>query len=80
MAFKNENKTVNDAIAALGLKICTREELEKIIDRIVADNKVQIEKLGKNVFGLIMGSVMKEVRGKATPELVNELVRKKVNQ
>jgi len=77
---KNENKTVNDAIAALGLKMCTREELEKIIDRIVADNKVQIEKLGKNVFGLIMGSVMKEVRGKATPELVNELVRKKVNQ
>jgi len=77
---KNENQTVNDAIAALGLKMCTREDLEKIVDRIMVDNKVQVEKLGKNAFGLIMGSVMKEVRGKASPELVNEIVRKKVNQ
>jgi glutamyl-tRNA(Gln) amidotransferase subunit E len=77
---KNENKTGLDAIAALGLKMFSCEELEKVIERILAANKPQVEGLGKNAFGLIMGLVMKEVRGKASPEVVKELVKKKLNQ
>ena len=75
---KNEDKTVPDAVVALGFKMFTETELSAIIDRIVAANKVQIEKLGKNALGMLMGAVMKEVRGKASPDLVSVLLKKAV--
>jgi Asp-tRNA(Asn)/Glu-tRNA(Gln) amidotransferase B subunit len=56
----------------------TEAELAPIIDRIVAANKAQIEKLGKNAFGMLMGAVMKEVRGKASPELVGKMLRERL--
>ena len=75
---KKEGKTVGDAIAALGLKMFTEADLKPIIDRIIATNKAQIEKLGKNAQGMLMGAVMKEVRGKANPELVAKLLRERL--
>jgi len=75
---KNENKTVQDAIAALGLKMFMEADLALFIDRIIAANKHQIEKLGKNAFGMLMGTTMKEVRGKANPELVSRLLRERL--
>jgi glutamyl-tRNA(Gln) amidotransferase subunit E len=75
---KNEGKTVQDAIAALGLKMFTEKDLAPIVDRIIAANKKQIEKLGKNAYGMLMGATMKEVRGKANPELVAKLLRERL--
>ena len=75
---KNENKTVQDAVAALGLKMFTEADLAPIIDRIIASNKQQIKKLGKNAQGMLMGVTMKEVRGKANPELVARLLRERL--
>jgi glutamyl-tRNA(Gln) amidotransferase subunit E len=75
---KNENKTVQDATVALSLKMFTETDLELIIDRIITANKPIIEKNGKNAFGMIMGMVMKEVRGKANPELVNNILKQKL--
>lgn len=72
---KNMDKTVQDATAALGLKMFTEADLAPVIDRIIAANKAQIEKLGKNAFGMLMGAVMKEMRGKANPDLVAKLLR-----
>jgi glutamyl-tRNA(Gln) amidotransferase subunit E len=76
---KNEGKTVADATEALGLKMFTEADLSPIIDRIVAANTAQIEKLGKNAFGMLMGAAMKEVRGKANPELVSKLLRQRLS-
>jgi len=75
---KNEGKTFADATQALGLKMFTEAELAPIIDRIVAVNKAQIERLGKNAFGLLMGAAMKEVRGKASPDLVGRMLRERL--
>jgi glutamyl-tRNA(Gln) amidotransferase subunit E len=75
---KNEDKTVQDATAALGLKMFTETDLEHIIDQVIAANKPVIEKNGKGAFGMIMGIVMKEVRGKANPELVNKILKQKL--
>ncbi len=75
---KNEGKTVEDAVAALGLKMFTDADLAPVIDRIIAANKAQIEKLGKNAFGMLMGVAMKEVRGKANPDLVGKLLRERL--
>jgi glutamyl-tRNA(Gln) amidotransferase subunit E len=76
---QNMDKTLQDATAALGLKMLSEAELTPIIDRVIAANKAQIEKLGKNAFGMLMGAVMKEVRGKANPELVGKLLRERLN-
>jgi glutamyl-tRNA(Gln) amidotransferase subunit E len=75
---KNEGKTVQDAVSALGLKMFTEADLAPIIDRVVAANKQQIEKLGKGAYGILMGAVMKEVRGKAKPELVQKLLKERL--
>jgi glutamyl-tRNA(Gln) amidotransferase subunit E len=75
---KNEGKTLQDAISALGLKMFTEGDLAPIIDRIIAANKAQIEKLGKNAFGMLMGAAMKEVRGKASPDLVGKMLRERL--
>jgi glutamyl-tRNA(Gln) amidotransferase subunit E len=75
---KNEGKTVQDAINALGLKIFTEKELSPIIDHVITANKASVDKLGKNAFGLLMGATMKEVRGKANPELVGKLLRERL--
>jgi aspartyl-tRNA(Asn)/glutamyl-tRNA(Gln) amidotransferase subunit B len=53
-------------------------DLGSIIDRVVASNKQSIDKLGKNAYGMLMGAVMKEVRGKANPELVAKLLRERL--
>jgi glutamyl-tRNA(Gln) amidotransferase subunit E len=75
---KNEGKSVADAAESLGLKMLSREELERLVYRVIAENKPSIEKLGKGAFGLVMGLVMKEARGKASPELVSQLIKQKL--
>ncbi|MEM3566757.1 MAG: Glu-tRNA(Gln) amidotransferase subunit GatE [Candidatus Bathyarchaeia archaeon] len=75
---KNEEKTVKEAVESLGLKTLTKEELEKIIEGIIAKNKNLIEKSGAKAFGIIMGMVMKEVRGRANAETVSQLIKQKL--
>ena len=57
------------------------KELEKIIDKVVNDNqdKVKEYKSGKEkLFGFFVGQVMKISSGKANPQLVNEILKKKL--
>jgi glutamyl-tRNA(Gln) amidotransferase subunit E len=76
---KNAGKSTQQAAEALGLRMLSSEALEQLINRVIANNKAQIEKVGKGSFGLIMGLVMKEARGKANPETVSQLIKKKLN-
>ena len=55
--------------------------LEKIIDEIIAANPKQAEqyRAGKTtIIGFFVGQVMKVSKGQAQPELVNELLKKKL--
>jgi aspartyl-tRNA(Asn)/glutamyl-tRNA(Gln) amidotransferase subunit B len=57
------------------------KELETIIDKIVFDNKDKVTqyKSGKEkLFGFFVGQVMKLSGGKANPQLVNEILKKKL--
>ena len=57
------------------------KELEAIIDKILTVNKDKAEqyKSGKDkLFGFFVGQVMKESGGKANPQLVNEILKKKL--
>jgi aspartyl-tRNA(Asn)/glutamyl-tRNA(Gln) amidotransferase subunit B len=55
--------------------------LEKIIDEIVAANPKQVEQYRagkKTMVGFFVGQVMKASKGQANPQLVNELLSKKL--
>jgi glutamyl-tRNA(Gln) amidotransferase subunit E len=76
---KNEDKSVQNAIESLGLEQLTTNDIEKLIDQIIDENKKSMEKLSKSAtFGLIMGLVMKQARGKANPAFVSKLVKQKL--
>ena len=57
-------------------------ELEAIIQHIVDDNPQQVEQYrsGKDkVFGFFVGKVMKETKGKANPQQVNQILKQKLS-
>ena len=57
------------------------EELEKIVDKVINENqdKVKEFKSGKDkLFGFFVGQVMKISGGKANPQLVNDILKKKL--
>ena len=59
------------------------KELEKIIDVMISKNrdKVAQYKSGKEkLFGFFVGEVMKVSKGKANPQIVNEILKKKLNK
>ncbi len=54
--------------------------IEKVVDEIMAANPAQLEKAKANpkVAGWFVGQVMKATQGKANPQVVNEIVRRKL--
>ncbi|MEC7859192.1 MAG: Asp-tRNA(Asn)/Glu-tRNA(Gln) amidotransferase GatCAB subunit B, partial [Pseudomonadota bacterium] len=63
-------------------QISDEGELEKIIDKILAENTSQVEayKSGKDkLFGFFVGQVMKATQGKANPGLANKLLKNKLS-
>jgi aspartyl-tRNA(Asn)/glutamyl-tRNA(Gln) amidotransferase subunit B len=66
-----------------GLKQVTDSgAIEKIVDEVIAENpdNVAAYKGGKDkLFGFFVGQVLKKSGGKANPDMVNELLKKKLN-
>lgn len=75
---------VDDIIEKKGLKqITDTSAIEKIIDEIIANNPMQLAdyRSGKDkLFGFFVGLVMKATQGKANPQQLNELLKKKLAQ
>lgn len=56
-------------------------QLEAVVEKVMANNPKSVEDYrgGKEAaLGFLVGQVMKETRGKANPQLVNEILRKKL--
>lgn len=75
---QHEGSTVQEATRSIGLKMLSKEELERTIEQAIQTNRKLIEERGANAHGAIIGIVMKEVRGKADAALVSELVKQKL--
>jgi glutamyl-tRNA(Gln) amidotransferase subunit E len=75
---KNPQSNPDEAIAKLGLKMLSRKELELLIQRRIQGNLPSIEEKGERAEARLMGLVMGEVRGKADPKLVAEILRAKL--
>jgi glutamyl-tRNA(Gln) amidotransferase subunit E len=57
----------------------SRQELESVIHRIIADRSEFVKHKGRAALGPLMGVVMSEVRGAADGKTVSELLRKEID-
>ena len=75
-------KAPSDIIAEKGLaQVSDTGAIEAVVDDILAKNAGEVEKYRagkKQVFGFFVGQVMKAMKGKGNPTLVNELLKKKL--
>lgn len=75
-------KAPADIIAEKGLaQVSDTGAIEAVVDDILAKNAGEVEKYraGKTqVFGFFVGQVMRAMKGKGNPALVNELLKKKL--
>ncbi len=82
-AMWNDGGDADTIIEARGLKqISDSGALEKIIDDIIANNADQVAeyRAGKEkVFGFFVGQAMKASQGKANPQQLNELLKRKLS-
>jgi len=63
-----------------GLTLLSEAEVERIVEEIVQQNIEIIKAKGMGAMGMIMGRAMAKLRGKADGKLVNQLVRKKIQE
>jgi glutamyl-tRNA(Gln) amidotransferase subunit E len=77
---KDPRLSAREAAEKLGLTRVSREEAERIIDKIIADNIDAIKARGEKAYGLLMGRAMAVLRGRIEGKIVAEIVRRKLQE
>jgi len=76
----HENKSVREAMKSLGLKVISENELRAFVENVIEDNRSLIRERGDDGFGVFMGIIMKELRGKVDAALVSRVLREKLKE
>ena len=83
-AIKDTNQNAKEYVVSKGLiQISDSGAIETCIQKILDDNADQLAKYlsGKEqIFGFFVGQVMKEMKGKANPTIVNDVLKEKINK
>jgi glutamyl-tRNA(Gln) amidotransferase subunit E len=75
---QNPDKGVEEAIENLGLGMMSRDDLEEVIEEVLGE--LDTEGDPKRLFGQAMGRVMSSVRGKARPDVVSEMIKRRLKE
>ena len=78
MSGKSENVSI--AMQSTDVSSMDEAELDEILDKIIQNNMDLVKERGEHAVVTLMGIAMKEVRGKASGKMVNDLLRKKVSK
>ncbi len=78
--MSGKSKTTEEAMKNASIESVNEEELEKIIVDIVEKNEGIIKNQKERAVGPLMGIVMKELRGKASGEIINSLLLKNIKK
>ena len=78
--MSGKSKTVKEAIENTSIESISEESLEKIIEEIVEKNESIIKNQKERAMGPLMGIVMKELRGKASGEMINSILLKNIKK
>ncbi|MFB5647775.1 MAG: hypothetical protein ACE5RO_06525 [Candidatus Nitrosomaritimum yanchengensis] len=73
-----ESKTIEEAMKNASIETINQMELEEILEKIVKNNKEIIENQKERSVGPLMGIAMKELRGKASGEIINTILLQKI--
>ncbi len=76
----NVNMGVEDALKALNIRLLTREELEEVVDDAIEAKSDLVEKMGVKALDSIMGFLMGKLRGRVDPQLLMEVIRRKIEE
>jgi len=76
--MSDKAKFVGEVLEKLALENIDENELEIICGKIVDDNVQIINEQGMHSIGTLMGIAMKELRGKASGEAINLILKKKI--
>jgi aspartyl-tRNA(Asn)/glutamyl-tRNA(Gln) amidotransferase subunit B len=81
-AMWSSDASADSVIEQRGLRqISDSDELERIVDRVLSENARSVEEVrsGKEkAFNALVGQAMKATKGKANPQQVSDLLRKKL--
>jgi len=77
---KNEGKSLENAMASLGLKTVSRDDLGAFVDKVISEHKKLIQERGEASVGPLMGVIMKELRGKIDAGEVSKLLKEKLKE
>lgn len=79
--FKS-GKDADTVVKEKGLiQLSNAEEIEKTIDEILAKSQKEVERYkggDEKLLGFFVGQIMKATKGRANPQIVNELLKKKL--
>jgi len=78
MSGKSENVSI--AMQSTDVSSMDEGELDEILDKIIQNNMDLVKERGEHAVVTLMGIAMKEVRGKASGKMVNDLLHKKVSE
>lgn len=78
--MQGKAKTIEEAIKKASLGGIDEKELDKILDSLVQKNLELIKSQGQRAIGTLMGDAMKTLRGKASGEKVNQLLKEKIKK
>lgn len=84
--FEEMYRSGKDAVQIIKEKglvqISDTKEIERIIDEILSNSQVEVERYragDEKLMGFFVGQVMKATKGKANPKIVNDLLKKKLS-
>ncbi|MBO37827.1 MAG: Asp-tRNA(Asn)/Glu-tRNA(Gln) amidotransferase GatCAB subunit B, partial [Rhodospirillaceae bacterium] len=71
-----------EIVEAKGLKqVSDTGELEELIDEVISNGRAQLEQFksgNEKIIGWFVGQVMQATKGQANPQMVNEILRRKL--
>lgn len=74
---KNEEKTVEEAINALGFKTLSEVELTALVEKALAENEKIVKEKRQESFGALMGMLMQSLRGKVDAAQLSKILTEK---
>ncbi len=78
--MSKKSRNVEEAMKNASIESINEEDLDKIIKDIVDKNQEIIKNQKERAMGPLMGIVMKELRGKASGEIINKLLSKNIKE
>ena len=78
--MSKKSKSIEEAMKNASIESINEEDLDKIIKDIVDKNQEIIKNQKERAMGPLMGIVMKELRGKASGEIINKLLSKNIKE